>query len=343
MASPCTSINQPDTLANTNSMLVVKHTFFELVDTTASSGLQGTCRRVSSDPGLFDLCEQDRTSEPDANVNVEFNLTGLSDSETSPESTRAPTPRDDQVPLMGSGPTTSTTPSEHGSEEHGMHSEAQSSVQRPLQSREVQCSVQPEEVEEDALGRLASENARLTLENQLLRENARLALENQMLANQTRGGVLSEGSLAFASWWRRHCEQEEVASKPGDVTDKTIAEETRTTVMLRNLPNNYSRAMLLAMLGDEGFTGKYNFLYLPIDFKSRACLGYAFVNLVDTATARIFWKKFDGYSKWMLPSRKVCSVCWSGPHQGLAPHVERYRNSPVMHASVLDECKPVGQ
>ena len=28
---------------------------------------------------------------------------------------------------------------------------------------------------------------------------------------------------------------------------------------------------------------------------------------------------------------KVCRVTWSGPHQGLAAHVERYRNSPVMH------------
>ena len=28
---------------------------------------------------------------------------------------------------------------------------------------------------------------------------------------------------------------------------------------------------------------------------------------------------------------------WSGPHQGFEAHVERYRNSPVMHKSALDE------
>ncbi|CAE7943405.1 NLP2 [Symbiodinium necroappetens] len=105
--------------------------------------------------------------------------------------------------------------------------------------------------------------------------------------------------------------------------------EECTTVMLRNLPNNYTRAMLLAMLDSEGFEGKYNFLYLPIDFQSRACLGYAFVNLVDPSYVAQFWAKFSGYSKWVLPSKKVCGVSWSGPHQGLEAHVERYRNSPV--------------
>ena len=32
---------------------------------------------------------------------------------------------------------------------------------------------------------------------------------------------------------------------------------------------------------------------------------------------------------------QVCQVGWSGPHQGFQAHVERYRNSPVMHKSTL--------
>jgi len=114
-----------------------------------------------------------------------------------------------------------------------------------------------------------------------------------------------------------------------------------TTVMIRNLPNNYSRNMVCAMMDKEGFSGKYDFLYLPIDFRSKASLGYAFVNLISAREARQFWKAFDGYTKWVLPSAKVCSVSWSGPHQGQEAHVQRYRNSPIMHSSVPDECKPV--
>jgi len=120
-----------------------------------------------------------------------------------------------------------------------------------------------------------------------------------------------------------------------------VSVEERTTVMLRNLPNNYTRDMLLAMLDAEGFAGKYDFIYLPIDFKTQACLGYAFVNLVTPDLVESFWAAFDGFSKWVLPSKKVCAVTWSGPHQGRGAHVERYRNSPVMHPMVPEVCKPL--
>ena len=117
--------------------------------------------------------------------------------------------------------------------------------------------------------------------------------------------------------------------------------EEWTTVMLRNLPNNYCRSMILALLDKEGFEGKYNFLYLPIDFRTRACMGYAFVNLVDPAQVPDFWAKFSGYSNWLVRSKKLCGVSWSEPHQGLESHVERYRNSPIMHESVPDEYRPI--
>mmetsp|Transcript_70764 Transcript_70764/g.185513 ORF Transcript_70764/g.185513 Transcript_70764/m.185513 type:complete len:412 (+) Transcript_70764:75-1310(+) len=120
-----------------------------------------------------------------------------------------------------------------------------------------------------------------------------------------------------------------------------LPEDERTTVMLRNLPNNYTRAMVLNLLDNEGFKGKYDFFYLPIDFKTNACLGYAFINLTCSSMVPGFWKVFEGFSRWALPSRKVCGVTWSGPHQGLQAHVDRYRNSPVMHPSVPEECRPL--
>lgn len=118
------------------------------------------------------------------------------------------------------------------------------------------------------------------------------------------------------------------------------SDEPRTTVMLRNMPNNYSRTMVLELLDGAGFAGRYDFIYLPIDFRSRASLGYAFVNLVSHEAALAFWAAFDGFSRWAIPSRKVSGVSWSGALHGLEAHVERYQNSPVMSDEVPDEYKP---
>jgi len=119
------------------------------------------------------------------------------------------------------------------------------------------------------------------------------------------------------------------------------ADPTHTTLMMRNLPNNYTRSMLLMMLDSHGFAGCYNFVYLPIDFGSSANLGYAFINLVDARVVQRFWDQFAGFLDWDIPSSKICHVDWSGPHQGLEAHIERYRNSPMMHKCVPDAYKPV--
>jgi len=114
-----------------------------------------------------------------------------------------------------------------------------------------------------------------------------------------------------------------------------------TSIMLRNLPNNITRNALLEMFDYMGFNRKYDFVYLPMDFARSANLGYAFLNLIDAASASEFWRVFDGFSGWKGTSQKVCRVQWSTPMQGLHEHIERYRNSQVMHHEIPDECKPV--
>lgn len=120
-----------------------------------------------------------------------------------------------------------------------------------------------------------------------------------------------------------------------------ISKETRTTVMLKGLPETCSRSAVLQLLDTEGFFGRFNFVYLPIDFKKGTNLGYALVNLVSPAEAVRFGKHFEGFSRWTAPCDSICSVAWCSPQQGLQPHLERYRNSPVMHESVPEEWRPL--
>jgi len=114
--------------------------------------------------------------------------------------------------------------------------------------------------------------------------------------------------------------------------------EGKSTVVLRNLPLSYTRDQLLALLDAEGFAGKYDFLYLPIEFTTGANFGYSFVNLTSPEHAVRFFHHFEGFGRWESAER--AAVGWS-VSQGLPKHIERYRNSPVMHENMLDECKPI--
>jgi len=99
--------------------------------------------------------------------------------------------------------------------------------------------------------------------------------------------------------------------------------------MIRNMPINYTRTMVLELLEQHGFAGRYDFVYLPIDCETKACL------------ADCFWSTFNGFSSWSIHSCKVAGVSWSGPHQGLEAHIERYRNSSIMTDSTPDDYKPI--
>jgi RNA recognition motif-containing protein len=130
------------------------------------------------------------------------------------------------------------------------------------------------------------------------------------------------------------------------VYDGPLAQDTdddldgRTTIMMRDIPNLYCTDRLVDLFDLAGFSGRYDFVYLPMDFRTDMSLGYAFVDFVSNADAQRFMEVFDGFSSWMTPSPKVCRVSWAEPNQGLAEHVERYRNSPVMHENVPDGYKP---
>jgi len=95
----------------------------------------------------------------------------------------------------------------------------------------------------------------------------------------------------------------------------------------------------MELLISEGFEGRYNFVYHPVDFRSSAGLGYAFVNLVSFADAEEFRQHFIDFNRWPVASDKVCEPTWS-TLQGLQAHINRYTNSPVMHESIPEEQKP---
>jgi len=117
--------------------------------------------------------------------------------------------------------------------------------------------------------------------------------------------------------------------------------EGKTTVVIRNFPHSYTRDMVCELLNSKGFDGCYDFVYLPTDFLSWMAFGYAFINMKTHEDALRVMDVMEGFSDWGRTGGKECNVVWSDPYQGLAANIERYRNSPVMGATVHEMYKPL--
>jgi len=130
-----------------------------------------------------------------------------------------------------------------------------------------------------------------------------------------------------------------LASDP-DASGATC-QEPRTTVVFKNLPEEYTRSMLLDLLEGQSLSGRYNFVYLPINFGSHTNFGYALINLVTQDDAERFMALFRGFSGWAINSLKVADVIWSGKRQGLENQIARYRNSPMLSEGMPEEAKPL--
>lgn len=122
-----------------------------------------------------------------------------------------------------------------------------------------------------------------------------------------------------------------------DLEKISSGEDTRTTLMIKNIPNKYTSKMLLATI-DENHKGTYDFLYLPIDFKNKCNVGYAFINMLSPSHILSFYKTFNG-KKWdKFNSEKVASLAYARI-QGTSALVTHFQNSSLMNED--KRCRPI--
>ncbi|CAH2078692.1 unnamed protein product [Thlaspi arvense] len=122
-----------------------------------------------------------------------------------------------------------------------------------------------------------------------------------------------------------------------DLSKITSGEDLRTTLMIKNIPNKYTRKMLLAAI-DETNRGTYDFLYLPIDFKNKCNVGYAFINMVSPTFIIALHEAFSG-KKWdKFNSEKVASLAYARI-QGKTALIAHFQNSSLMNED--RRCHPI--
>ena len=79
--------------------------------------------------------------------------------------------------------------------------------------------------------------------------------------------------------------------------------------MIKNIPNKYKQEMLLELI-DRNQKDQYDFFYLPIDFKNKCNMGYAFINFIDAVYIFDFFQQFDGQKWECFNSDKICRITY---------------------------------
>jgi hypothetical protein len=108
--------------------------------------------------------------------------------------------------------------------------------------------------------------------------------------------------------------------------DGTADADVKTTVMIRNIPNKYTQEIMLNLLEDAGLVGSFDFFYLPIDFRNRCGLGYAFLNFLGHNDAVKAYSHFHNRRWDEFNSKKVCEVTYARV-QGRDNLVQHFKNA----------------
>jgi hypothetical protein len=110
--------------------------------------------------------------------------------------------------------------------------------------------------------------------------------------------------------------------------------DVRTTIMVRNIPNEMSSDELKAVV-DKVCWGRYDFIYLRFDFAQNKNVGYAFVNFLSPADVLTFYYAYtgkeyiEGMSSRSGRAPRLGEIAYA-TCQGQDCAIEKFRNSSIM-------------
>ena len=107
--------------------------------------------------------------------------------------------------------------------------------------------------------------------------------------------------------------------------------DTRCTLCMKNIPNRLTKKHMLEFL-DLHFKRKYDYFYLPVDFKTDYNVGYCFINFLSVDIVKDFYTMYHGrpWATLIQQSRsaKVVDVCYAN-QQGKRNMIKRQFNSKI--------------
>jgi RNA recognition motif-containing protein len=102
--------------------------------------------------------------------------------------------------------------------------------------------------------------------------------------------------------------------------------------MVRNIPTRFTSITLIDVLKEYGFDKTFDFIYLPMDFKTKKNCGYAFMNFVNPEYARQFMKTFQGLQLKAATSQKLLDIIPSR-RQGFIENISVFESSDLLSSA----------
>ena len=122
-----------------------------------------------------------------------------------------------------------------------------------------------------------------------------------------------------------------------NLEDIASGKDTRTTIMIRNIPIKYTESILHETFKE--FHGKYDCLYMPYDFEKKGNRGYAFINFINPLHILLFYEKFNG-KKWAhFESPKICELnmaLFQGTNE-IQKHAKNYKELKKLCCSKIND------
>jgi len=147
---------------------------------------------------------------------------------------------------------------------------------------------------------------------------------------------VSSHNPATRSRSRRHQPKTSQRWGRNNVQSTSTSSMNSSTVVLRKLPKCLDRNKLQDVL-ETHFAGCYNFLYLPMDFKTSEPIGHAIVNFVTAKVAASALLVLRGIVLEGFPT--IAEI--SNSHDGIESLIKRYRTSAVMEPDVPEQFRPL--
>ena len=89
-----------------------------------------------------------------------------------------------------------------------------------------------------------------------------------------------------------------------------------------------------AMVARVSFKGKFDLLYLPLDFENKCNLGYAFINLISSLHIPMFYELFQNQKWQKYKSEKQCDLKYA-KYQGKKELASHYEKNAALNIDVI--------